>query len=162
MNVSISEVNARDLPLCLDVIHQSFKTVAAEFRLTKETCPKHTSFIPLCFLETQWNWGWHMYALHIDQKFIGYMSLSKESTDTYELHNLAVLPAYRHNGLGKKLLDHAKNAVISMGGSVIKIGIIEESTVLKDWYISNGFIHTGTQKFDHLPFTSGYLEWRAK
>ncbi len=22
-----------------------------------------------------------------------------------------------------------------------------------------GFVHTGTKKFDHLPFTSGYLEW---
>ena len=53
----------------------------------------------------------------------------------------------------------AKNAVISMGGSVIKIGIIEESSVLKNWYIANGFVHTGTKKFDHLPFTSGYLEW---
>ena len=44
----------------------------------------------------------------------------------------------------------------------IKIGIIEESTVLKNWYISNGFVHTGTKKFDHLPFTSGYLEWRGE
>ena len=33
--------------------------------------------------------------------------------------------------------------------------------VLKNWYISNGFVHTGTKKFDHLPFTSGYLERRV-
>ena len=89
------------------------------------------------------------------------MSLSKESDDAYELHNLAVLPEYRHNGFGKLLLDHAKETVKSLGGNTIKIGIIEESTVLKNWYISNGFVHTGTKKFDHLPFTSGYLEWRA-
>ena len=38
---------------------------------------------------------------------------------------------------------------------------IEESTVLKNWYITNGFEHVGTKKFDHLPFTSGYLEWKA-
>lgn len=162
MNISIAKVKTSDLPECLEVIHQSFKTVADAFGLTRENCPKHTSFIPLSFLETQMNWGWHMYALYTGEKIIGYMSLSKEGEDTFELHNLAVLPEYRHNGLGKLLLDHAKEAVRTLGGKSIKIGIIEESTLLKNWYIANGFVHTGTKKFDHLPFTSGYLEWRAE
>ena len=60
------------------------------------------------------------------------------------------------------LLDHAKAEVCAMGGNVLKLGIIEESTVLKNWYIAQGFVHTGTKKFDHLPFTSGYLEWRTE
>ena len=98
-------------------------------------------------------------SIFAGKKIIGYMSLSKESDDAFELHNLAVLPEYRHNGFGKLLLDHAKDVVKASGGNVIKIGIIEESTVLKNWYIANGFVHTGTKKFDHLPFTSGYLEW---
>lgn len=62
MNVSILKVELSDLQECLEVIHQSFKTVAEEFGLTQENCPKHTSFTPFCFLETQMNWGWHMYA----------------------------------------------------------------------------------------------------
>ena len=103
-----------------------------------------------------------MYALYAEEDIIGYMSVSKESDGSCELHNLAVLPEYRHNGFGKLLLDHAKETVKSLGGNTIKIGIIEESTVLKNWYISNGFVHTGTKKFDHLPFTSGYLEWRGE
>ena len=57
------------------------------------------------------------------------------------------------------LQTYAKNKVKLLGGSKIKIGIIEESTILKNWYIENGFVHTGIKKFDHLPFTSGYLEW---
>ena len=158
----IHEVDKNKLQECLEVIHQSFRTVAEEFGLTKENCPKHTSFIPLSFLETQMNWGWHMYALYAGKKIIGYISLSKEGDDAYELHNLAVLPEYRHKGFGKLLLDHAKEVVKSLGGSRIKIGIIEESTVLKDWYIANGFVHIGTKKFDHLPFTSGYLEWKGE
>ena len=162
MNISISEVTSEELQISLDVIHQSFHTVADQFGLTKGNCPKHTSFIPLSFLETQKNWGWHMYALYAGKKIIGYMSLSKEDDNTYELHNLAVLPEYRHNGFGKLLLDHAKDVVKALGGKVIKIGIIEESTVLKNWYIANGFVHAGTKKFDHLPFTSGYLEWKGE
>ena len=155
----IREINRNDLDEYLEVIHQSFKTVAEQFGLTKENCPKHTSFIPIYVLETQMNWGWHMFALCNGEKIIGYMSLSKEDDATFELHNLAVLPELRHNGYGKMLLDYAKDKVVSLGGSKIKLGIVEESTVLKKWYIQNGFIHTGTKKFDHLPFTSGYLEW---
>ncbi len=155
----IYEVEQNELQECLDVIRQSFSTVAAEFGLTKENCPKHTSFIPLSFLETQKNWGWKMYALYAGKKIIGYMSLSKEKDDTFELHNLAVLSEYRCHGFGKLPLDFAKEKVISLGGSKIKIGIIEESAVLKNWYIKNGFVHIGRKKYDHLPFTSGYLEW---
>ncbi len=158
MKVFISEVKASDLLRCLDVIRQSFKTVADDFGLTYENCPGHTSFITPDVLDAQMNRGWHMYALYAEEDIIGYMSVSKESDDSCELHNLAVLPEYRHNGFGKLLLDHAKEAVKSLGGNTIKISIIEENTVLKNWYIANGFVHTGTKKFDHLPFTSGYLE----
>ena len=102
-----------------------------------------------------------MYALYSGKKIIGYMSLSEESDGACALHNLAVLPEYRHRGFGKLLLDHAKEVVRASGCNVIKIGIIDESTVLKNWYIANGFVHTGTKKFDHLPFTSGYLKWEG-
>ena len=102
-----------------------------------------------------------MFALYAGKKIIGYMSLSKEGDDVFELHNLAVLPGYRHKGFGKLLLNHATDTVKSLGGKIIKIGIIEENTVLKNWYIAKGFVHTGTKKFEHLPFTSGYLEWRG-
>lgn len=161
MKTSIVKVNKSDLPECLEVIHRSFATVADEFGLTRENCPKHTSFIPLSYLETQMKWGWLIFGLYSDERIIGYMSLSKEDDEAYELHNLAILPEFRHSGFGKQMLDYAKETVKSLGGSKIKIGIIEESTVLKDWYIANGFEHTGTRKFDHLPFTSGYLEWRV-
>ena len=57
------------------------------------------------------------------------------------------------------MLNFAKETVKNLGGNTFKIGIIEESTVLKEWYITNGFVHIGTKKYDHLPFTSGYLEY---
>ena len=46
----IREVNKNDLNECLEVIHKSFSTVAEQFGLTKDNCPKHTSFIPIYFL----------------------------------------------------------------------------------------------------------------
>ena len=74
-------------------------------------------------------------------------------------NNLAVLPEYRHLGIGKELVDYAitysKNI---LGANKIKIGIVEENTILKEWYEKIGFVHTGTKKFEHLPFTVGFME----
>lgn len=160
MTASITKVATDELPECLEVIHRSFATVADDFSLTEENCPRHTSFIPLSHLETQMKRGWIMFGLFFDNRIIGYMSLSEENDKAYELHNLAILPKFRHLGFGKQMLDYAKITVKALCGSKITIGIIEESTVLKSWYITNGFEHIGTKKFDHLPFTCGYLEWK--
>ena len=108
MKTSIIKVAKEKLPECLDVIHRSFATVADEFGLTRENCPKHTSFIPLSYLEAQMKWGRLMFGLYTDERIIGYMSLSKEDDETYELHNLAILPEFRHSGFGKQMLDYAK------------------------------------------------------
>lgn len=156
----IYPVRAYQLPDCLDVIHKSFATVAKEFNLTRENSPKHTSFMPPEKMQEQMQRGWYMFGLTESEKLVGYAALSDENNGVYELNNLAVLPEYRHNGYGKLLLDHAKEKVREFGGQKIVIGIIEESAVLKEWYLTSGFIHTGTKKFDHLPFTVGFMEWR--
>ena len=46
-----------------------------------------------------------------------------------------------------------------LGGNKITIGIVEDNTVLKEWYTANGFIHTGTKQYGSLPFTVGHMEW---
>lgn len=62
-------------------------------------------------------------------------------------------------GLGKKLVAYAADyAKDHLGAQKIQIGIVEENTVLKAWYQSQGFTHTGTKTFDHLPFTVGFME----
>ena len=47
------------------------------------------------------------------------------------------------------MLDFCKAKVRELGGNIITIGIVEENTILKDWYAANGFVHTGIKKFDH-------------
>jgi len=102
-----------------------------------------------------------MYGLYDAEKLIGYVAVSKvnDIDDTYEIHHLSVVPEYRHKSYGKLLLDHCKAIVKELGGIRINIGIIEENTVLKNWYVENGFVHTGTKTFDFLPFTSGYMKY---
>ena len=78
---------------------------------------------------------------------------------TYEMNNVAILLDYRHLGYGRSMLDFCKDKVVELGGTKITIGIVEENTVLKEWYATNGFIHTGAKIFDGLPFTVGFMEW---
>lgn len=158
----IRQIEKREFDIALSVIRRSFETVARDFGITKENCPNHTSFINASRLESQAESGYIMFGLFEGGEMLGYASLSKEGDSIYELHNLSVLPECRHKGYGKMLIDYAKNCVSTLGGAVIRIGIIEENDVLKSWYTANGFVHMGTKKFSHLPFTSGFMEWRLK
>lgn len=146
------------LNICLDIIHKSFQTVADELNLTIDNCPSHTAFMPMEKLLSQFESETPMFLYDNDKKFVGYFSLSAD-TDSVELNNLAVIPGYRHLGIGKKLVDYAiaytRN---TFSAKKIKIGIVEENTVLKEWYRKLGFVHTGTKKFNHLPFTVGFME----
>lgn len=154
----IIQISEKELFDCLDVIHNSFMTVAEEFGLTQQNCSTNGAFMPYSRLYNDYKKGCLMYAIYSNTKIVGFVQLSKKENGAYELEKLAVLPDYRHNGYGQQLIDFCKGNVKKLGGNRITIGIIEENKRLKDWYISNGFIHTGTRLFQHLPFTVGFME----
>lgn len=156
----IKEVMEKDIDKCVDVICRSFGTVADEFGFTQENAPRFTAFAT-----TSNRLRWHlmgehrpMYAYYENDKIIGYYSLLRLENHACELNNVCVLPEYRHRGIGEELLKHAFESVMKIGCTKINIGIVEENVVLRKWYETFGFIHTGTQKFDFFPFTCGYME----
>lgn len=142
---------------CVEVIRQGFGTVARDFGLTQENCPTNGAFMKVERLKADMDKGKLMYVICESDKIVGFMELEKIDDHKYELQKITVLPEVRHSGYGKRMLDYAKRIVAEAGGSLIAIGIIEENTTLKDWYIKNGFVHNGTHVFEHLPFTVGYL-----
>lgn len=154
----IKVTTENQLDTCLNIIHKSFQTVADDMNLTKENCPSHTAFMPLEKLQNQFENGNPMFLYEYNNKIVGYFSLSIND-NSVELNNLSVLPEYRHLGIGKKIVnyavDYSKN---TLGVNKIKIGIVEENTILKEWYKTLGFVHTGTRKFEHLPFTVRFME----
>ncbi|PKM63273.1 MAG: GNAT family N-acetyltransferase [Firmicutes bacterium HGW-Firmicutes-21] len=154
----IKTIAEKDLTDCLYVIHKSFATVAQEFGLTEENCSKHTSFMKMERLRAVFESKCPMFGYFVGTELVGYVSLSKKDDVAYEIHNLAVLPEYRHSGIGSALIEHCKTVARHLGGKKITLGIIEENTKLKNWYIKNGFVHTGTMLFPHLPFTVGFME----
>ncbi|MBQ8404438.1 MAG: GNAT family N-acetyltransferase [Clostridia bacterium] len=156
----IQTVVHNNIKECVDVIRNSFFTVANEFGFTAENAPRFTAFATT---EQRLSWQLNkeqrpMYAFVVDNRIIGYYSLALQENKECELNNLCVLPQFRHRGIGEKLLLHSFETAKNLGCSKMNIGIVEENKILKKWYESFGFTHIGTQKFDFFPFTCGYME----
>ena len=154
----IRPVHKEDLAFCLNVIRSSFATVAKEFGLTEANCLNYTGFMTLEKLEKQLIEGAIMFGLFEGDRITGFFALSDKGNGIYELKNLCVLPERRHKGYGRLIIDFARNKVRELGGKKITIGIIEENTLLKNWYAENSFAHMGTITLPHLPFTVGFME----
>jgi ribosomal protein S18 acetylase RimI-like enzyme len=158
MSYVIRMIEDHELEECAAVIRAGFLTVAEDFGITKENAPTNGAFLQAVRLFEEKTKGHFMYAAVQEAKIIGYMQMEKSTPELYFLQKLVVLPEYRHMGIGRALLDFAKEKVAEWKGNKISIGIIEENTVLKDWYLSYGFEPTATRKFEHLPFTVGFME----
>jgi len=155
----IIRVEERDVPECVAVIRESFKTVADEFGFTEESAPRFTAFAMnegrlLYHLKTERR---PMYKWVEDGRIVGYYSLLISDGEC-EMNNLSVLPEYRHRGIGRRLLEDSFRRAREAGCRVMKIGVVEENFVLKRWYEESGFVHTECKKFDFFPFTCGYME----
>ena len=155
----IKDISHTDIPECVRVIRESFRTVADEFGITTENAPRFTAFATTADrLSWQLNEEHRpMYAYYDNGRIVGYYSLLLQENGECELNNLSVLPELRHKGIGGELLNHAFNAAKALGCKKMNIGIVEENQRLRKWYESFGFVHTKTQKFDFFPFTCGYM-----
>ena len=157
----IREVTREDIPRCVQVITESFMTVADEFGFTQENAPRFTAFATteqrlLWQLENEPR-KMYVYCAE-DGRAAGYYSLLFTGDGACELNNLCVLPHSRHKSIGRQLLEDAFARAREAGCRRMDIGIVEENALLRSWYESHGFIHTGTKKFDFFPFTCGYME----
>ena len=157
---NIRKMKREEIPECVCVIREAFETVAEEFGFTAENAPRFTAFAT-----TEERLQWHfeqehrpMYVYCIAEKIVGYYSLALLNDGAVELNNLAVVPAYRHQGIGGQLLQHAIAETHNLGCNRLKISIVEENKILRHWYELYGFVHMGIKKFDFFPFTCGYLE----
>ena len=156
----IQPVNNNHIKECVDVIKECFSTVAHEFGFTIENAPHFTAFATT---EQRLFWQLNhenrpMYVFVVDGNVVGYYSLLLQENKECELNNLCVLPQFRHQGIGEKLLFHSFNTAKSLGCSKMNIGIVEENQILKKWYESFGLKHIRTHKFDFFPFPCGYME----
>ena len=146
------------LDTSVEVIRKSFGTVAEDLNLTPENTPTYPSFITLEQLEELCQEGLVFYGYFLDDRQIGFVAMESADGSLYYLEKLAILPECRHNGYGRELVRFVMDTAAAKGAKKLSIGIIYEQTVLRDWYKDIGFRETETRKFEHLPFTAGFME----
>lgn len=111
----ICAVKKEQISECVQVIRESFQTVADAFGITAESAPRFTAFST-----NSERLYWHleeehrpMYAFYDKGRMAGYYSMLLRENRTCELNNLSVLPEYRHKGIGARLLSHAQQTAKS-------------------------------------------------
>jgi GNAT superfamily N-acetyltransferase len=144
------------------VIRNSFKTVAEEFGLTRENAPTHPAFLTVRWLKDKKSDDVKFFGLFLDNRQIGFIAIEQSDASIYWVEKLAVLPAHRHGGNGAKLVRFAIDYIRKNKGTKVALGMIDEHTVLKDWYIGLGFREVSIQKFPQLPFTVCFMERDAR
>ena len=145
------------------MIRESFQDVARDFGLTVENCPSNGAFIKDEKLREMWDRGEsRMYGLFEDGAMAGFAALDPDGEGRLEICKLSVLPCARHGGHGKKLIDHLRAEAARLGAHTVTIGIIDENTRLKAWYMDYGFILDEVCQFPGHPFTVGLLHISAE
>ncbi len=143
---------------CAGVIRDSFITVAKDFNITRENAPTNPAFAGSDALVEMKEKGIELYGAFDSTGCVGFVAIERADENTCYMERLAVLPEYRHKGLGGRLLAFVFDAAGNSGAKKVSIGIINENIILKDWYSRHGFIETGIRTFKHLPFDVCFME----
>jgi len=144
----------------VEVIRRSHLTVAKEFNITEQNAPSNPAFIKKnVLLEKAREKEIEFFGYYEDNKLVGCYALENAENGVFYLERLSVLPEKRRRGLGKKLVWDSFKRVKHKGGLKMSIAIINERTVLKDWYKAMGFFETGIKTIPRLPFDVCFLEY---
>jgi GNAT superfamily N-acetyltransferase len=150
-------ITEEQLAKSLEVIRQSFRTVAEEMNMTREKTPDHPAFYTMERLQDLHKratfWG-----LYVDGNQVGFIASEKSEDGVYFMDRLSILPAYRLHGYGRKLVEYLLDYIRKQGGAKVALGMVNSQTNLKNWYKSFGFLETGTKQFEHLPFLVCFME----
>ena len=149
-----------DFVLLAKLLNAAFGTVTNELGLTKENNPTNSAFITSDELKAQLIESREFYAYENKGKIVGFIAIEQplNTPDLFYIEKLAVIPDYRHLGIGKQLMDFASNRIAKLGGKRIFIGLINSNIILKNWYGKQGYVEYSVKTFEHLPFEVSLME----
>jgi ribosomal protein S18 acetylase RimI-like enzyme len=149
-----------DFVVLSKLLNIAFATVARDFGLTKQNNPTNSAFITSDELKAQLTEYREFYKYMDNGKPIGFVAIEKslDTSDTFYIEKLSVIPDYRHLGTGKRLMDFASNRIMELKGKRISIGLINSNIVLKNWYGKLGYVEYAIKTFEHLPFEVCLME----
>lgn len=150
--IGIKEADQELSSSLADLIRKSFKDIALKFSLNKENCPTHPSNCTVEWIRDDFRKGKRYFILFKSKAPCGCIGLETGKDGICYLERLSVLPEFRRNGLGKRLMDYFEKRARKEGYQRIELGVIKDCNELVNWYKRIGFKENGCKKFDHLPF----------
>jgi len=157
--MNIKKATPDDNAILSDLIRSSYRDVAQRFDLTSENCPKHPSNCTDDWIRNDFARGVSYFIIEQNGRPMGCVALEIPEPGLGYLERLAVLPAARRQGIGRRLVDHLFSQAIASGVKEISIGIIAAQTDLKLWYQKIGFVEGATKEFEHLPFRVTFMTY---
>jgi diamine N-acetyltransferase len=149
----IRKIEHDSLDRLLEVLHESFGTVAVEFDLNQTNNPSNGAFIGKPDLEKRIEKGLMMYGYREKGRLVGCVGIKQgDASDVFYIEKLCVLPGKRHSGIGFDLLQFAENEIRNRNGKTASIGIMNKNARLKKWYIKNGYSEYEAKTYEHLSF----------
>ena len=140
-----------DAPLLLRLIQQSFQTVYDRMGLDRKNFKHHASFFAPAWILEQMDAGNRFYVLEDAGEAVGCVALKSEEGGAVQLRRLAVLPAHRGKGYGRRLVDHVLAEARAAGARRATLGMWSADVPLRQWYERLGFVVTETKTYPDLP-----------
>lgn len=160
VNEAIKEItNYNELKESLEIIIKTYKDRDEKMNLSNENNHRHSN-MTYEELKERFDNGIKMYGYYNEEKLIAYLSL-EEKEDEIKIRDIVVLPEYQNKGIGRILLDWAKEQTIKNKKSKLILRFIYDNKKLKEWYEKYGFSVTEILEF---PGTGkvGQMEYKIK
>ena len=160
VNGVIKEITNNDeLKESLEIIIKTYKDRDEKMNLSNENNHRHSN-MTYEELKERFDNGIKMYGYYNEEKLIAYLSL-EEKKDEIKIRDIVVLPEYQNKGIGRILLDWAKEQTIKSKKSKLILRFIYDNKKLKEWYEKYGFSVTEILEF---PGTGkvGQMEYKIK
>lgn len=151
-HLTIRQATINDVKLLSGIIRKSYQDVADRFGLTRDNCPRHPSNCRDEWIERDFIRGTVYYILEENSIPAGCAAIEQADSDICYLERLCVLPGFRENGYGTRLVRHIFTIAAALNARLLSIGIIAGQTELRAWYETFGFVEEQTRSFEHLPF----------
>ncbi|MEK5056999.1 GNAT family N-acetyltransferase [Paenibacillus shunpengii] len=151
----IIKANSEDGKIISALIKESFKRQAELLNISESEYPNYVAFeteemARNRIVNTQ------VKILFVDAEPIGTIGSYKEDEVGY-IERLAILPTFRGNDYGKRLLEKTETELFNNGCKVIRLSIVASFERLQQYYEQHGYRCNEKKSYPFLPFEVQFL-----
>lgn len=144
-----------DCDEAVKVVRRSFSTVRDDLGIESEVFPAFAAFYTLQKMKRELRdgavfVGAYEAATHV---LTGLVGIQKKDDGKGKILHLAVLPDYRHEGIGRRLMFEAECIALNYGIHKLELGYVHENMKVGEFYTALGYKVDKTRKYKQTGFS---------